>query len=97
MAARGYVKVNEAECKGCELCVQSCPPKCLELSPELSPYGVHPAKYTGEGCTGCGICFYCCPEPGGITVYREKKGTAADKAKAAELDIKKEAAYAATV
>ena len=21
-------------------------------------------------CTGCGICFYVCPEPGGITVYR---------------------------
>ncbi len=37
---------------------------------ELSAYGVHPARYTGEGCTGCGICFYCCPEPGAITVYR---------------------------
>jgi Fe-S-cluster-containing hydrogenase component 2 len=37
---------------------------------ELSSYGVHPARYTGEGCTGCGICFYCCPEPGAITVYR---------------------------
>jgi Fe-S-cluster-containing hydrogenase component 2 len=23
-------------------------------------------------CTGCGICFYCCPEPGAITVYRIK-------------------------
>jgi len=23
-----------------------------------------------EDCTGCGICFYCCPEPGAITVYR---------------------------
>jgi Fe-S-cluster-containing hydrogenase component 2 len=31
---------------------------------------VHPAHYTGEDCTGCGICFYCCPEPGAITVYR---------------------------
>jgi NAD-dependent dihydropyrimidine dehydrogenase PreA subunit len=50
--------------------VESCPPKCLVLAPELSAYGVHPARYTGEGCTGCGICFYCCPEPGAITVYR---------------------------
>jgi 2-oxoglutarate ferredoxin oxidoreductase subunit delta len=37
---------------------------------ELNSYGVHPAKYTGEHCTGCGICFYACPEPGAITVYR---------------------------
>ncbi len=69
-AARGNVTVNVEECKGCGLCVESCPPKCLELAPELSAYGVHPARYTGHDCTGCGICFYCCPEPGAITVYR---------------------------
>ena len=68
--ARGKIAVNIDECKGCGLCVESCPPRCLELAPELSAYGVHPAQYTGEGCTGCGICFYCCPEPGAITVYR---------------------------
>jgi len=71
--ARGTVTVNVDECKGCGLCVESCPPKCLELAPELSAYGVHPARYTGEGCTGCGICFYCCPEPGALTVYRRVK------------------------
>jgi 2-oxoglutarate ferredoxin oxidoreductase subunit delta len=68
--ARGNITVNVDECKGCGLCVESCPPKCLELAPELSAYGVHPAHYAGAGCTGCGICFYCCPEPGAITVYR---------------------------
>src|SRR5579862_1700885 len=68
--ARGKVTVDVDECKGCGLCVESCPPKCLELDPELSSYGVHPARYTGENCTGCGICFYCCPEPGAIAVYR---------------------------
>jgi 2-oxoglutarate ferredoxin oxidoreductase subunit delta len=50
--------------------VESCPPKCLELDAELSSYGVHTARYAGTECTGCGICFYCCPEPGAITVYR---------------------------
>ncbi len=69
-AARGNILINTDECKGCGLCVESCPPECLELRPELNAYGVHPARYTGEGCTGCGICFYCCPEPGAITVYR---------------------------
>ena len=67
-AAKSPIDVEE--CKGCGLCVESCPPKCLELAPELSSYGVHPAHYTGEHCTGCGICFYCCPEPGAIMVYR---------------------------
>jgi len=68
--ARGNVTIDVEECKGCGLCVESCPPKCLELAPELSSYGVHPAQYTGQDCTGCGICFYCCPEPGAIMVYR---------------------------
>ncbi len=67
---RGDIAINAEECKGCGLCVESCPPKCLELAQELSSYGVHPARYVGQGCTGCGICFYCCPEPGAITVYR---------------------------
>ena len=67
---RGKVNIDSKECKGCGLCVESCPPKCLELARELNSYGVHAAQYTGEGCTGCGICFYCCPEPGAITVYR---------------------------
>jgi len=72
MAAQpsGKVFINVEECKGCGLCVASCPPKCLFLGPELSAYGVHPAQYTGRDCTGCGICFYCCPEPGAIVVYR---------------------------
>ncbi len=70
MAPRGRVTINEDECKGCGLCVESCPPKCLHLSPELSSSGVHLARYTGQDCTACGICFYCCPEPGAITVYR---------------------------
>ena len=68
--ARGKVTITEEEGKGCGLCVESCPPKCLELTAELSSCGVHPARYSGCECTGCGICFYCCPEPGAITVYR---------------------------
>jgi 2-oxoglutarate ferredoxin oxidoreductase subunit delta len=67
---RGNVIIDTEECKGCGLCVESCPPECLELAPELNHYGVHAAQYTGEGCTGCGACFYCCPEPGAVTVER---------------------------
>jgi 2-oxoglutarate ferredoxin oxidoreductase subunit delta len=68
--ARGKIAINSEECKGCGLCVESCPPKCLALQRELNAYGVDPAHYSGHDCTGCGICFYCCPEPGAITVFR---------------------------
>ncbi|HUL32603.1 MAG TPA: 4Fe-4S binding protein [Candidatus Eisenbacteria bacterium] len=68
--ARGKVTVDQDECKGCGVCIEACPPECLELQPGLNAYGVHPARYTGEKCTGCGVCFYVCPEPGAITVYR---------------------------
>ncbi|MES2221764.1 MAG: 4Fe-4S dicluster domain-containing protein [Acidobacteriota bacterium] len=68
----GKVTIDADECKGCGLCVDSCPPKCLELAPELNANGIHPVRCNGHICTGCGICFYCCPEPGAITVYRMK-------------------------
>jgi 2-oxoglutarate ferredoxin oxidoreductase subunit delta len=68
--ARGKVTIDAEECKGCGVCVDACPPKCLHLVPGLNAYGVHPAHYAGEHCSGCGICFYVCPEPGAITVYR---------------------------
>ena len=67
---RGKVTIDTLECKGCGLCVDACPPKCLSLLPGLNEYGAHPAHYSGEHCTACGICFYACPEPGAITVYR---------------------------
>jgi 2-oxoglutarate ferredoxin oxidoreductase subunit delta len=69
-SGRGKVTIDINECKGCGLCVEACPPKCLELEDGLNSYGVHPAHYLGVDCTGCGICFYTCPEPGAITVYK---------------------------
>ena len=89
VVSRGKVRIDQDECKGCGLCVDSCPPKVLYLAPELNSYGVHAGQYKGEGCTGCGICFYCCPEPGAITVLRIK-------AAGASVAVA-ENAYAATV
>ncbi len=81
---RGHVVFDTDECKGCAMCVEVCPPGCIHLASELNQYGVHPAQYTGVGCTGCGICFYCCPEPGGITVYRlEEKAEEKDSSASA--------------
>jgi NAD-dependent dihydropyrimidine dehydrogenase PreA subunit len=68
--AKGKVEVDQEECKGCGVCVDSCPPKALELTADLNRYGVHPAQPRPELCSGCGICYFVCPEPGAITVYR---------------------------
>jgi NAD-dependent dihydropyrimidine dehydrogenase PreA subunit len=67
---KGKVEVDQEECKGCGLCVESCAQKSLELSPELNHYGVHPAQQRTDGCSGCAICYFVCPEPGAIAVYQ---------------------------
>jgi NAD-dependent dihydropyrimidine dehydrogenase PreA subunit len=47
-----------------------CPDDLLRRDESLNRRGFRPAIYKGEGCTGCGICFHTCPEPGAIKVTR---------------------------
>ena len=68
--ARGFVAVNEEECKGCDLCVTACPVDVLHLAQHFNTHGYNPSEYDGDGCTGCGVCFYACPEPGALTVFK---------------------------
>ncbi|MFQ5865164.1 MAG: ferredoxin family protein [bacterium] len=68
--SRGWVEITADLCKGCLLCLEACPPDVLKASESLNKMGYHPAEYVGEGCTACGICFYICPEPGTIRVYK---------------------------
>jgi len=62
--------VNVDECKSCTRCIVACPKKCLRLSERLNRRGVHPVEYIGEGCIGCAICFYTCPEPYVLTIEK---------------------------
>jgi NAD-dependent dihydropyrimidine dehydrogenase PreA subunit len=65
--------IEMEECKGCERCVNACPKSVLKMDPALNTMGYPHAVYTGDGCIGCGACFYTCPEPGAITVYEENE------------------------
>jgi 2-oxoglutarate ferredoxin oxidoreductase subunit delta len=71
MPPKGRIVVNEAYCKGCELCVSACPQHVMALSVErITARGYHPAELVEDGCTGCAVCAVVCPEAA-ITVYRE--------------------------
>jgi NAD-dependent dihydropyrimidine dehydrogenase PreA subunit len=60
--------------------MEACPPKVIRLSERLNHSGYRTALYAGKGCTGCGICFMACPEPGALTVMRLVKSMAATEA-----------------
>lgn len=71
MPAKGWIEVNELQCKGCELCVEACPQDVLSLDKtRLTPKGYHPVHLHAEGCTGCAICAVVCPEAA-LTIYRQ--------------------------
>ena len=65
--------ITEDECKGCGRCVNACPKKVLKMSNKVNKKGFIPAEYSGQGCTGCFICYYNCPEPYAIEVHTADK------------------------
>ena len=68
-----YPVINTLECKECERCILACRKGVLKMSNSLNERGYHYAEYIGEGCTGCGDCYYTCPEPLAIEVHIPKK------------------------
>jgi len=66
-----YPKIEIIECKACSRCVASCPKKVLQLGEELNERGYNYVHYKGEGCIGCGNCFYTCPEPNAMSVVKK--------------------------
>jgi 2-oxoglutarate ferredoxin oxidoreductase subunit delta len=69
---RGTVVIDQHICKGCELCIASCPQETLGLATEINRVGYRYAVIVQDNCTGCINCALVCPEAA-ITVYREPK------------------------
>jgi 2-oxoglutarate ferredoxin oxidoreductase subunit delta len=71
---RGTVEIDIETCKGCELCIDTCPQESLALSKEINKQGYHYAVLVQDNCTGCVNCALVCPDAV-ITVYRTPKGS----------------------
>lgn len=56
------VKINEALCKGCALCIDACPVNALSLGEEFNHEGYNFAVVNEEKCIGCGTCYTVCPD-----------------------------------
>lgn len=69
---KGSIVVDNERCKGCGVCVASCPCDVLALSSEVNGKGYPVVRMAHpEACTGCASCGVICPDSC-ITVYRQK-------------------------
>ncbi len=80
---RGTINVAVELCKGCELCIGSCPQDSLGLSEKINARGYRFVLLVQDNCTGCTNCALVCPEAA-ITVYRQKKTAAKRESALAE-------------
>jgi len=57
------IAVDEERCKGCGLCVASCPKKILVVLTRYNQKGYAPAGVCDmSACTGCALCAEMCPD-----------------------------------
>ena len=69
--SKGRPVINRERCKGCELCVITCPEQILTMADDSNDKGLPFAVcFDVERCTGCTLCAIICPESA-IEVWRQ--------------------------
>jgi 2-oxoglutarate ferredoxin oxidoreductase subunit delta len=58
---RGTLVIDVESCKGCELCIEACPPGVLEMGELVNDRGYR-YPLLRPGCTGCKACSQICPD-----------------------------------
>ena len=62
-SGKGQWNIFPGLCKGCGLCIEKCPVKCISWSSEgLGVYGTPRVEANMEKCILCGICQTVCPD-----------------------------------
>ena len=57
------VVIDRDRCKGCEMCMNACPQKIIEMSREINVKGYFPAQIVDQPrCIGCRLCAVTCPD-----------------------------------
>ena len=59
---RGTVVIDVEACKGCDLCIDACPPRVLEMTVHDGEHPRLPLPALLAGCTGCQACAQICPD-----------------------------------
>ncbi|HLN53341.1 MAG TPA: ferredoxin family protein [Lentimicrobium sp.] len=68
---KGDIVIDNEKCKGCEVCIPSCPQEVIGVSKNVNGKGYNYVEKVNDECTGCMNCAIVCPD-GVITVYRKK-------------------------
>lgn len=64
------VKIDRELCKGCGLCVRSCPRRLLVISKQINSMGFNTPVVTDiTKCSGCASCAIVCPDCA-IEIYK---------------------------
>jgi 2-oxoglutarate ferredoxin oxidoreductase subunit delta len=62
IVTRGSVVIDVEACKGCDLCIDACPPQVLTMTDhEVNTRGYRYPQLS-PGCTGCRACAQICPD-----------------------------------
>lgn len=64
------IEIDKERCKGCGLCMASCPKNLIRVGEEINRQGYFFMVWDGnEACTGCALCGEICPDVA-IRVWR---------------------------